>query len=227
MVTKFNKNEKLAVFVAYIIGYLGLQVIIGLYLALIEGVTTQDELLAYSPMITFITGLATFVALVVIARKQLLDGVKQMSKKTWAVVGIGVVSLYAVNLGVGLALQLFGVTEEAANQLALESMIFEQPLLMMLPIAFLIPVLEEILFRGVILEFIERYWGVWASIIVSGFVFGLLHAQNIHVIQYSMMGMVLGYMYIKSGKNLIVPIIAHVFNNSFAFLMLYLAQNLM
>ncbi len=227
MVAKFNKNEKLAVFVAYILGYLGLQVLIGLYLGIVEGVTTQEELLEFSPMITFITGLVTFVALLVIARKQILKDARSFTKKTWVAVGIGILSLYGVNLVAGLLLQGLGVTDESLNQLALEGMIFEQPFLMILPIAFLIPVLEEILFRGVILEFIEQYWGVWASIIMSGLIFGLLHTQDIHLIQYSLMGMVLGYMYIKSGKNLLVPIIAHVFNNSFAFLLLLLAQNLM
>ncbi len=78
----------------------------------------------------------------------------------------------------------------------------------------LAPVAEELLFRGLLLPAISRWSGSqWMGIIASGFMFGLIHMplyQN--VASLMLFGVVLGYVYVKSGSLTLVILVHAVFN---------------
>lgn len=73
------------------------------------------------------------------------------------------------------------------------------------------PITEEFLFRGIILQRWASKWGIRAGLVGSSLLFGIGHAN---VVGLSMVGMVLGLLYIKT-RSLIVPIACHALNNSF------------
>jgi len=75
------------------------------------------------------------------------------------------------------------------------------------------PICEEIFFRGFAYPVLKRHCGVlWGMIIVSIF-FALIHASVYALIPIFALGMLLVYLYEKTGS-LIVPITVHVLHNS-------------
>ena len=68
------------------------------------------------------------------------------------------------------------------------------------------PLVEEILFRGVILSRLKRSWSVPLSIILSSLIFGVLHGQILWILYAAATGAVLGAVYVR--YNSIVPTIA-------------------
>lgn len=78
----------------------------------------------------------------------------------------------------------------------------------------LAPIVEELLFRGLLLPALSRQLGSqWLGILVSGAAFGLIHwplYQN--VASLMLFGVVLGYVYVRSGSLTLAILIHAVFN---------------
>ena len=84
---------------------------------------------------------------------------------------------------------------------------------------FLAPIVEEIIFRGLILNYFFRHQWWWSNIILSGFLFALPHvfiptslATFIDYLMYMSMGMILAYIYKRTGR-LQDNIAVHMLNN--------------
>ena len=83
-------------------------------------------------------------------------------------------------------------------------------------LAFLGPLLEEVLFRGAIQGALMRYFGrPWPAIILSALVFGIFHLNPVQIVYATLLGIVLGWIYYRTGSLLSV-IVGHVLNNSLA-----------
>ena len=63
------------------------------------------------------------------------------------------------------------------------------------------------------------HWGVWLTAII----FSAIHLQFYGFLPRVFLGAIFGYMYLYSGS-LIYPILAHIFNNSFTVIMVYLSN---
>lgn len=81
------------------------------------------------------------------------------------------------------------------------------------------PVLEEILFRGIIQECVTRRYGGVRGVLAAAAIFGLVHFIPQQAINAFFVGIVLGYIYIKT-KSLIPVMIIHALNNAIAFLLM-------
>ena len=82
------------------------------------------------------------------------------------------------------------------------------------------PVVEEVLFRGVLLHRIAVKWGLGPAIVVSSAVFGILHVNFVGV---GVLGIVMALLYVRT-RTLIVPIACHVLNNAVAVSLVFLAM---
>jgi membrane protease YdiL (CAAX protease family) len=83
------------------------------------------------------------------------------------------------------------------------------------------PILEEVLFRGIILDgFLNRY-KPGKAIFWSALLFGLFHLNPWQFIPAFLIGLLLGYIYLKT-RSLIPVIFIHIINNSFSYLMVYI-----
>ena len=84
----------------------------------------------------------------------------------------------------------------------------------------LAPVLEEIFFRGLILEQLRRRIPVWQAVVASALFFGAVHLPNVpQAINAVMMAVIMGYIYVLSGS-LMSVIVVHAVNNGIAYLVL-------
>ena len=78
------------------------------------------------------------------------------------------------------------------------------------------PLLEEVLFRGAIQGALMRYFGrPWPAIVVAALVFGIFHMNPVQIVYATLLGIVLGWIYYRTGSLLSV-IVGHVLNNSLA-----------
>ena len=83
-------------------------------------------------------------------------------------------------------------------------------------LAFLAPLLEEVLFRGAIQGALMRLFGrPWPAIIVAALVFGIFHFNPVQIVYATLLGIVFGWIYYRTGSLLSV-IVGHVLNNSLA-----------
>ncbi len=83
---------------------------------------------------------------------------------------------------------------------------------------------EELFFRGVVQAKIHQYTGsghlgVW----VTAIIFSAIHLQFYGFLPRLFLGAMFGYLYLYSGS-LIYPIVAHILNNAFTVVMVYLAK---
>ena len=91
-------------------------------------------------------------------------------------------------------------------------------------VAFLAPIFEELIFRKLIIDRTRRF-GELTSILLSSFLFGLVHC-NVYQIFYAFaLGLILGYVYMRTG-NVILTIIMHVLINSSSSILYPLAPEL-
>lgn len=81
-----------------------------------------------------------------------------------------------------------------------------------LEIVLLAPVVEELLFRGVLVNRWGAKWGVRTGVLASSAVFACLHANPVGVFP---LGLVAALLYLRTGT-LLVPIALHVGNNLIA-----------
>jgi uncharacterized protein len=74
------------------------------------------------------------------------------------------------------------------------------------------PVVEEILFRGILLHRWAARWGTTAAVIVSSALFAILHVE---LVGHFLFGVTMAALYVRTGS-LWVSIAAHAVNNAFA-----------
>ncbi len=83
---------------------------------------------------------------------------------------------------------------------------------------------EELVFRGIIQQELERqYSKPWLAIVLSALVFSTLHMQFAGFIPRFALGVLLGYVFYRT-RNIWVPIILHFTNNAFALILVFIAQ---
>ena len=86
------------------------------------------------------------------------------------------------------------------------------------------PIFEEILFRGMVLSEIKMNVNVAAAIIIQGIVFGLYHMEKFQSIYAAILGILLGFICVKT-RSVVGSIIGHVtFNICGTFVFPYLVE---
>lgn len=185
------------------------------------------------PIITMLLFLAVFTTIAVLVVGY---GVRQRSPKmglhkfnghkaNWIwrgylmIIGAGVVSVLLQYVFVG------GV-QTATNQQALEKMASAggANLVFVILLAVVVaPLVEELIFRGIVLNYFFKDGPWWLNVVISGVLFGYFHVfqdfQIFALIQYSLMGVALAVVY-KKTKQIQYSMMTHMLNNAIASLSL-------
>lgn len=85
---------------------------------------------------------------------------------------------------------------------------------------FIVPVAEEIFFRGVLYRWMRQSLKIWPAIIISSLIFGLMHGDIAVAGATFIMGIILAWFYERSGS-LWAPITIHIINNATKLVLLY------
>lgn len=191
-----------------------------------------------------IYGLAATVTLI-FGLRWIIKDLKSFKGKYigYAFMGFGLV--YAGSMAGSMILSIIGINGEASNQEAIESMMSGVPNLLIMGIITIVlaPIVEELVFRKSIFKLFKRR--KYLALVVSSLAFGALHVissalvvlllmltkeatyadfinEIAFIIPYSLMGVGIGYAYIKSNQNIITAIIAHALNNALSFVLMLL-----
>lgn len=80
------------------------------------------------------------------------------------------------------------------------------------------PIMEEIMMRRIILKEMEKATkSMWGGILISAALFAVIHINPIQVVFAMPAGIILGWIYCKTGS-LLVPICLHILNNTISFI---------
>ena len=103
----------------------------------------------------------------------------------------------------------------SANDKALNALVTDRTaLLMTILVVVLVPITEELLYRGVFTSFFFKNQPFW-QVAMSGVIFGLMHSSTnfISALVYVTMGWILAYVYVHT-KNLSNSLTLHILNNA-------------
>ncbi len=137
--------------------------------------------------------------------------------------GIGIV--YLGNIASNILMLSLNIVDKSDNQATIESLADNFPAYMIISAVILAPLVEEMVFRGFIYNWLKKY-NVILSMIISSLLFGLLHvfdsilvnndlSELIQMIPYAVMGFTICYSY-KKFNNIFVPIGIHSLMNAIA-----------
>lgn len=122
----------------------------------------------------------------------------------------------------------FRQMEDSAARLTEAIILMDTPLdffYMMVIVALLPAIGEELIFRGIIQRlFAQQFGNIHAGIWMSAFLFSAMHFQFFGFFPRMFLGAILGYILIYSG-NIIYPMIAHFINNFISLLLAYLIHH--
>lgn len=82
-------------------------------------------------------------------------------------------------------------------------------------VGILAPIVEEVVFRGLLYRRLRDYSSVLAAIIISALIFGIYHGNVVQAIYASILGAILAILY-ERYKNIWAPILAHMAANIYA-----------
>lgn len=88
-----------------------------------------------------------------------------------------------------------------------------------LMLAILAPVMEEVLFRGILLESVREKYSSGRAIVVSALMFGVIHVIPQQVVNAFVIGLILGFIYVRT-DSLWPVIIIHALNNAMAYVIM-------
>ncbi|PIE93062.1 CPBP family intramembrane metalloprotease [Bacillus fungorum] len=184
-------------FLALAVGIYGEEVLTnkleGYYLLLFDASVVAIVLLAYKPVLYFI--------------KSIWDVSVLKNGKTYLYLLIGFI---IIALSQYLMLHVFSFESAAEQKEQLGSFRIQnsiQSIIYVLSVAIITPVKEEILFRGILYRFLEKKYNFLVGIIISSFIFGILHGGLL--MTATIMGMVLAMLY-KKTQSIIPSIILHI-----------------
>lgn len=219
----FSWSRSLAVFVALGVAfYAGLR--LDAYVAFsIFGTTRHDfnasnltwgiaigQYLSYLPLL-----LVLLVALPWVSRRSLKAlGLRGFDRTTLIAGVLGAIAMYAVTIGVA-GIQ-FAITHEKPEETAITLFRSTHDSALIVTFTFLAavaaPFMEELIFRGFLFNAFLRYLPVWAAAVVSGALFGLSHGSISAALPLAASGVVLAYVYQRSGS-LTAAMITHALFN--------------
>ncbi len=83
----------------------------------------------------------------------------------------------------------------------------------LLTVGILVPIFEELLFRGLVYTELRKVSSVTISVFIQGVLFGIYHMNIVQGIYAAILGIMLGYVYHKF-KTILAPIVIHIALNA-------------
>lgn len=180
-----------------------------------------EQVMAYTSHIALFSAILTLVILLVVFLIR--------RKKVLAEVGLVKTAPRMVAAGVALAPGLYAVIITVLNFLPTEWLAAYNEASSHLdstgPLAFLstviaAPIVEEVIFRGLIQSRLNRAMPGWLAVVISALVFGLCHGQAIWVAYASVIGLLFGWITLRA-KSILPSMAVHVVFNAIGHFSVY------
>lgn len=215
IIKKTGKLKSIGIAAGVVGIFLGMQILIGVIFGLMGAVSgdynaMMDSLYGNASLITAVADLAAAAVILLIflcrGKNPFYEvGFRKVRFSAVAIaVLLGILMLVAVTGFLALVPEDSAVMQEygeAAGTIESESVWIQ-----LLATVLVAPLVEEILFRGMILSRLKRSWSIPLSVLFSSLIFGVMHGQILWIIYAAATGAVLGIVFVR--YNSIVPTIA-------------------
>jgi uncharacterized protein len=208
-----------------------IQIMAGMFVGIFEGLLMQLQIIenqldkdAVELLFDFIGNLIAFIVTVIYIRKNntlreiivpVLKFAPFRSYKTYIYILISFLVVIAAEILTD-RLDPYSALDQAAklHLLTLSKQSIWIVITVILTTGIMVPIYEEIIFRGVLLRILETKYSFRTGAIISSIIFGVLHNYNIGLVIWSFcMGFVLAMLYKKTGS--VIPgVILHIINNT-------------
>lgn len=118
-------------------------------------------------------------------------------------------------LALSVAVSQLGIEPQGMKQVI--EFVPKQVVASLLLLAVLAPIVEELVFRGLIYGWIAGRWSTMAAFIVSSLAFAAAHFEPAHIILVLPLGLLFGWMRRRT-DSLLPSLVSHIVNNGFALL---------
>ena len=139
------------------------------------------------------------------------------------IVPFSIAFMFAANYLVSFMEKIFPFMAHSYDQVA-ETIYSSNIFVQIVYVIFLGPIVEELIFRGVLYTRLKRMFGLWAAAITASVLFGIFHGNISQGIYAFLFSMALIFVYEKY-KKIEAPIIFHMVGNSMGVLVTYLAKD--
>lgn len=167
------------------------------------------------PLLTVFFGTGLAAVLISVSPLGFADGARALGLRPvgWRPVVLGVVGTTVLSF----AVSQIGVQPEGVRQVT--DSVRDPAVLIptLLVLAVLAPVVEELVFRGLLYGWVAGRWGPLPAFIVSSLVFAAAHAEPAHVVLVIPLGFWFGWLRWRT-NSLWPTLITHMINNAFAVL---------
>lgn len=126
--------------------------------------------------------------------------------------------------------QFFGLVGQSLNQSNIQGTFQEQPLLLAVFACIIGPLVEELLFRQILLRYLRKSLPTWLSVFLVGLVFALTHMHSlalsewVSAVGYLGGGLAFSIIYVKEKENIYYPLVVHMLGNSLSFIILVISS---
>ncbi len=216
--------------VRYVIAYVVEFIIIGVYMmkefsGVFEHLETQEQMyeqlevvleaiLPYTTQIGAVTAIITIPVLVRMMKKDDIG----TEAKTFSIGKqiCAIVMSIAVAIGLNNILLLANIAEYSQSYQESAELLYNPSLpVQLICLGVIYPIMEEVLFRGLLFRRIRKNSSAFVAIISSALFFGVYHGNSVQMIYGTLCGALLAYLCEKSGS-IKVPIMGHIAMNTTA-----------
>ena len=210
-----TKRRNIALIGVYIAGLVILPIVIMAIIISIRGYSMEyfqgDGFLGILSLTNFLAYVILCTAMVLLTHKVYKQDFQKIDSwgRFFKQVGIGLIFTSGLAFFGNTVVMLLGTTEDGLNESALVAM----PIITIIAVVIFAPIVEEIIFRLVLMNLFN--WKPIHKLIFSSLLFGLSYVIAggfLNVIPYFLLGLVLGYFYLKY-NNIWQVTIMHVLHN--------------
>ena len=216
--------------VRYVIAYVVEFIIIGVYMmkefsGVFEHLETQEQMYeqlevvleAILPYTTQIGAVTAIITIPVLVRMMKKDDIGTEAKAFLIGKQIcAIVMSIAVAIGLNNILLLANIAEYSQSYQESAELLYNPSLpVQLICLGVIYPIMEEVLFRGLLFRRIRKNSSAFVAIISSALFFGVYHGNSVQMIYGTLCGVLLAYLCEKSGS-IKVPIMGHIAMNTTA-----------
>lgn len=207
---------QVVVTIAYVIGFIVYMVVTNHSL---NEITTEAILKNTTPAL-LISIILTLPAYFLISKIRKQDFFKICGLKKTGPLNIGLSSILGASMGVFIMLVLTYINYvfplekiSSGYEELMEIVMSGNFIIVFITVGVMGPIVEEIIFRGLILSELKRVIPIQAAIIIQAFLFGAYHMNLLQGMYAFVIGIVLGLVMVKT-RSLWTAIFVHIFFNS-------------
>ncbi|MCV7693400.1 CPBP family intramembrane metalloprotease [Micrococcus luteus] len=232
---RFHWGDAVVVLVYVVLMVLGLGLWLAVSLGLVPGDLEAFDLVRDGFTVNIVSYTILVVLVLAVAWRPLVTSLRVFRTGTWwklLLLPATWLACIVVNM---IVLSLIGEAQTSANQAALEEMTTQAPpVLMILMTVVAAPLVEEYLFRHLLIGKLSRWINVWVCAVVSVLAFTLLHFLGtggdfrlVETVPYLTLAVAITVSYILMGRSFGYAVLLHMVNNGIAIAMLYLVAPLL